>query len=225
MIVSELREWLEDREQTYQFLAQAYRAEPTHGFLAGLLSVLHGGAEAGETPGHALLRRWAAKVPAGDLSQVIEALEIEYARLFLVPTGPARAIPYESFYTSRNGMLMQEAAHQVIAAYGAAGMAWQPESREFPDHISVEMQFMARLCSSALEAAAAGLPDLCSTAIARQREFLDCHLLVWVPQFALDVERTARDDFYRAVAQITREFLADEAEGLAKAVDMMGGPK
>ena len=58
------------------------------------------------------------------------------------------AFPYESVYTSREGLVMQEAWEKAKAFYAESGLApsiLQPDLKE--DHLAVELGFMRQLCS------------------------------------------------------------------------------
>ena len=43
--------------------------------------------------------------------------------------------------------------------------------------------------------------------LAKQKEFLETHLLNWVPQMAADMKRFAKTDFYRGLACMLEGFL------------------
>jgi TorA maturation chaperone TorD len=74
----------------------------------------------------------------------------------------------------------------------------------------VELDFMARLCQKTVDALAEGQIDAALALLDRQRAFLDEHLLVWVPRFSQDLAQAASSDFYRGVAVLTQEHLAQE---------------
>ena len=147
-------------------------------------------------------------------------LAVDYAKVFLaagIPQGGA-AFPYESVYTSPDGLVMQEARDEVVRLYRAKGLgvegAVEPE-----DHIAFEFEFLVRLCCEGREAAQAGDAKALEASIEEQRAFLATHVLNWVPRFCEDVVRYANTEFYRAIALMTAGFAAMDAEVL----DQMGG--
>lgn len=45
-----------------------------------------------------------------------------------------------------------------------------------------------------------------------QRNFLENHILPWVPSFVSDVERESKVDFYRSISRLARAFLMIEKD-------------
>lgn len=139
-----------------------------------------------------------------DAGESLEDLAVDYAKTFL-GAGNAQgkaAFPYESVYTSPKHMMMQEAWNQVCEIYDAKGIARSEAAGDLlEDHIAMELEFMAYLCdeTSQYTETLSGLEE--------QREFLNRHLLNWVPEFCLDIEETADTEFYRMVGQLTSGFL------------------
>lgn len=141
-----------------------------------------------------------------------EALRIDlaadYNQLFLGMSAHPVA-PYESVYTSEEGLIMQEARDEILRVYRLWGLR-VPESFDLPeDHVALELEFMACLADRTRAAADAGEDP--TGLIAAQRAFLGEHL-AWVAALCDDVEKRARTAFYYGIAGLTREHLAaDEA--------------
>lgn len=76
--------------------------------------------------------------------------------------------------------------------YASAGIESAPASGNIPDHLAVELEFLAFLCGS--EATAWANDDFKEARRMqdRQRRFLDQHLSVWVPIMLREIE--GRDD-------------------------------
>ncbi len=141
-------------------------------------------------------------------------LAVDYARIFL-GCGPKQgegAFPYESVYTSHRGLIMQEARDEVVAVYRNEGMVRDESYNEPEDHIAFELVYMEYLCSRMQEALQNNDDDLALSYLDKQRDFLNKHLLNWVPGFCDDVERIAGSDFYKALAKITVGYLKMEQE-------------
>lgn len=132
--------------------------------------------------------------------EVLDDLAVDYARIFLsagVAQGKA-AFPFESVYTSRQHLLMQESRTDVIAKYAAKGVTPGKNLYRVPeDHLGLLLSYMAILCEE-------------DAPIKEQQEFLKEHLLNWVSAFTADVAKYASTDFYRGLGKLTKGFLAME---------------
>lgn len=141
-------------------------------------------------------------------AEVLDDLAVDYARVFLsagVAQGMA-AFPYESVYTSKKRLMMQDAREAVAAAYAKAGLKPGADMYHAPeDHIGLEFEYMAHLC--------AGAP------VTEQQEFFKAHLQNWVYTFTAEVLKYAQTDFYRAVSKITRGFMNMEQRLMAAPKD------
>ncbi len=139
-----------------------------------------------------------------DAGESIEDLAADYAKTFLSAGNAAgkAAFPYESVYTSPKRIMMQDAWNQMCDLFEIKGVAKDDMCQDLlEDHIAMQLDFMAFLCdeTSELTETLAGLEE--------QREFLNTHLLNWVPEFCLDIKEHADTEFYRMVGQLTTGFL------------------
>jgi TorA maturation chaperone TorD len=210
---AELLEILRARAATYTFLSSMYRQEIAADELAQLVHGLNrSGVEQGAAgEGYGVLQQFAGGVQeAQSLDAIVSALAAEYTRLFYVDH-PDDVFLYESVYTSKDHLVMQEARDQVVRLYRQEGLDKEHSFREPEDHIALELEFMAHLCVKAAEALDKD-PEATRAYLEKQRDFLTDHLLVWVPKFSQDLARATRSDFYRGVALITQEHLALELE-------------
>lgn len=139
-------------------------------------------------------------------SAVLDDLAVDYARIFLsagVAQGKA-AFPYESVYTSRKHLVMQDSRCDVVALYGKKGITPAKDNYHVPeDHLGYLLEYMARLCDE--------------DAVEEQKAFLKGHLLNWVSAFTVDMGKYAATDFYRGLAKVTRGFLQLEQDVLRDA--------
>jgi len=122
-------------------------------------------------------------------------------------------------FTSAERLLMQRARDEVLAIYREEGLDRSDDFKEPEDHIAIEFEFMGYLCQKALESLDADETEAAKGSLQKQKEFLDKHLLVWVPQFCKDVQKSARTDFYKAIAQITEEHLSYESDAIAELME------
>lgn len=130
-------------------------------------------------------------------------VEEEYVRLFLVnPEAP----PYESFYIEPQGWVTGWILAQLEREYDRVGLALSPSSGEPPDHVAVELEFMAFLCDREARAWEEDLEkDI--QCLKRQRDFLDRHLGRWFPLFARWVKQTAPEGIYGVVVEAAEAFI------------------
>lgn len=209
METAEITELMRDRELAYRFLARAFRTAPDDAFIAALR------AAADERPEDDPLADFFAEFADLDDEQARIDLAADYNRLFL-GMGPQPVPPYESVYTSEEGLLMQDARDEVVRAYQAAGLEVGKDFGLPEDHLALELEFMASLAQRAAAAFEAGEAEQAWQLVADSRAFLTDHLAVWVPAFSADVAARARTTFYEGLAALAREQVAADAEVLVE---------
>lgn len=135
---------------------------------------------------------------------VEESVEEEYVRLFLVkPLAP----PYESFFLDPDGQARGWIAVQVEREYTHAGLVLSPDQKKLPDHIAVELEFMAYLCGRQARALEEEDRENQDRAQECQRAFLGQHLGRWFPRFAQRVLDAAPESVYGAAIEAAYAFL------------------
>lgn len=87
------------------------------------------------------LREFCSAFPVGEARE--NALWEEYIPLF--ETGQVEAPPYASVYFNGEGRVMGQETKAVLDFYAACGYGIGGERRELPDHLSVELEFVALL--------------------------------------------------------------------------------
>lgn len=127
------------------------------------------------------LGRFCKDVQARGAETVASELLMEYGRLFLGPR-PLRCPPYGSMYL--DGAVMGPSALDVVRRYAAEGLRVGPSWREPPDHVAIELGFMAWLSAAQSRAADAGETREEARLLRIQAEFLCDHLGRWGPLFA-----------------------------------------
>jgi TorA maturation chaperone TorD/Pyruvate/2-oxoacid:ferredoxin oxidoreductase delta subunit len=132
-------------------------------------------------------------------------LESEFTRLFLGPERPV-AYPYESVY--REGKVMGDCTVAVRQHYTAEGLA--SEDHFLPDHVAVELEFMAHLALREAEAWERDDEDEALACLRRQEAFLSEHLGRWLPSFCQRVLASEAHPFYASLAQRTWEHIAQD---------------
>ncbi len=144
--------------------------------------------------------------PPTDVDVVAQALRLEYTRLFIGPHA-LPAPPYESVYREPQWGVMGETTLAVQHAYEAAGLTLDPGTRELPDHVAAELEFLAQL--SEAQAAAWSVADEVGAVgwLGHEHAFLEQHLGGWLPAFAARVVAAAAP-FYCGLARIADGFVA-----------------
>lgn len=144
----------------------------------------------------------------------LEELAVDYAKTFL-GFGPKRgegAFPYESVYTSVRGLLMQEARDEVVALYNQENLVRDPRLAEPEDHIAFEFMYMSYLNQKTAEALEAGQMEEIETSEQKQKNFVQNHLINWIPRFCKETERISDTGFYQGAAKLTAGFLKLESQ-------------
>jgi TorA maturation chaperone TorD len=156
--------------------------------------------------------------------ELLDALAVEYARLFL---GPGKHVsPHESVHHKRDdgqwGQLWGESTAEVKKIIESAGLEYKTEYTGLPDHISVELEFMQQVV---LREEQAWQNDDKETALLCQeneKKFVDEHLFCWIPDFCEKVVTEADLPFYREMARLTKTFIEFEKQELNKLKDDSG---
>ena len=126
--------------------------------------------------------------------------------------------PFQSIFRDAAGLLGGEESAQVRAAYAEAGYYVDAEA----DHVGQELAFLAFLCGAEAEAPQDGPADA-ARARARQKRFLEAHLLSWLPPFTAALGHTGQP-FYAALGELTLAFVADHAAALGPELVPGGRP-
>ncbi len=208
-----LAELARARARVWDLLARLYVSEPTAKLVEGLRSSCLSG----------LFRQIDESRTEGAASETgeesLDDLVGDYTALFLGP-GPHLS-PHESVQRSEDpdkGLLWGQATVEVRAFMEGAGLALPEETPLIPDHISVELQFLARLAEA--EAASWEEKDFgqAKRRLEWQERFLEEHVAAWVPAFAQRVQDAAHTKFWRRVAQGTVQLVEEMAALLPQLV-------
>lgn len=139
-------------------------------------------------------------------------LAVDYARVFLSAgtyEGEA-ANPYESIYTSEEGLIMQDARDEVRLIFIRQGVSVD-ESLNLPeDHLSFELEFMAIMSEKALALVQEKRFTELAENLRVQSSFIDDHLENWLPDLQQRIEGCAQQRFYPAICMITRGYVGED---------------
>ena len=212
--MQELKTILKDREATYRVLGRLFQEEVSPGLLPDLKAVRFP-EDSGNPAFNAAAVRFNAFVAALRPDE-LDDLAADYARTFLsagVAEGPS-AFPFESVYTSREHLIMQNAYEAVLVQLRRHGMA--PSRPDlYADQIGIELEFMGFLSGKAARAADEDDRQALEENLDEEETFLKNHLLNWAGRLFDDIDRVARTDFYRALAGVTRAWLEEDRRWFA----------
>ncbi len=160
---------------------------------------------------HPELAVQAQRLAAAFAAAPLEALLVDYTRLFL-GAPQAMAKPYASVWLSGQPELMQESVDALMQMYAQGGFDIDPEFKDLPDHVAVELEFLYllnyqinRVPDDDAGGERQGLQVLRSA-------FLSAHLGRWLGGFILAVHDHAQTDFYRELAEFTEHFVRLEGQ-------------
>jgi len=129
-------------------------------------------------------------------------LLLDYAGLFIGPF-ELMAAPYGSVYLEKNRRLMGDTTIAIKHYYMAEGL--KMETKEPPDHIAVELEFMSFL--SKKEAAALKQKNQSESARlhALQVDFFHA-AMSWLPTFCEKIQNGAQTDYYQSLGECLNHF-------------------
>jgi putative dimethyl sulfoxide reductase chaperone len=144
-------------------------------------------------------------------SEAIDRLRWDYTRMFIGP-GRVPAPPWESVYRNGEHLHFSDETLDVRDAYRKYQLATRELGREPDDHVGLELDFLHRLSAMETDAAEQGNEARLAELLEDHRTFLDEHVLAWVPEWIVDVLRSADTDFYRGMAQLLGAFVRLDRE-------------
>ncbi|HUU81746.1 MAG TPA: molecular chaperone TorD family protein [Acidobacteriota bacterium] len=206
------------RAEVYAFFSRLFLNKPTPEMLAGILNEQVASLIKALFPYSEAAAAFRGLVE--DYSRGVwqaESFLLDYEAMFHVPGG-AYIHPFESVYRNYN-FASGKARHPIICGsctqgaarvYEAEGLGLKEGFTELPDHLGVELEFMAFLCRKAAEAIEAGDQDEAAAFRSKQSVFLGKHLLPWIRECLRKMEENASTPLYQCVAGLLRSFLEEE---------------
>ncbi|MEW5964644.1 MAG: molecular chaperone TorD family protein [Pseudomonadota bacterium] len=146
------------------------------------------------------LTAWTGPVP----QDASDEIAVDHANIYLLFT--YRAAPTESPWRDPEGLERQSPMFDVAAWYRRHGLCAEDRQKRPDDHLVIELQFLAWLIDPATGPASP----------AEAAEFLDRHLLAWVPQFAERVAMRCATPYFAGIALLTAAYLDELRDRLAE---------
>ena len=204
----------ENRSRIYMLLSTFYTQRPRKEFVEKLkkdefvknLKIAILGDEGEMKEGLKNLELFVNSIKDISEMEVAKNLSVDFTRLFGgIKKGYGPPPPYESVWRSE-GRIMGEWTEDVLREYYEAGIGIDL-SDELPDSIGAEMKFMALLSYHEAEAWRKNDVSNASRFLQMEQQFLNDHLLQWIPEFCIRMEEEAKSSFYKGIAIFTREFI------------------
>ncbi len=144
----------------------------------------------------------------GDLPEMVVPLSSAFSFLFLGAGGKKSAPPYESVFISEHGSMYQEPHSQMLQILQEQDLSIPEGFHEPADHIAVQLDLMAQLSERMLQE---DKPNgSVKIALDGQQQFLDQHLLNWVPNFCQRCIEHDPSTFYRGLSQVLLAFIQED---------------
>ncbi len=144
---------------------------------------------------HQLARR-----PLADLQE-------RYVALFMVGDSDVLCPPYESVYKEPHGRPSGWLLARVEGAYRAAALSPPAGQGELPDHLAIELEFIALLAARESDA---WQDDDAAAALGAQKQqsvFLRNHVVAWLPALVQELAKADPTGAYAAVAREVATFV------------------
>jgi TorA maturation chaperone TorD len=210
--VDKIQQWLNERQMGYSLFGALYRGDLDTGFQ--LLK---------DT---ALLQEFTQKIDCnlvtnadkvikeinkheGDV-EYTKKLKLDYNYLFF---GPEHIVVplWESIYRTKEKLLFGEPDLTVRRYYQRFGL--YVDDREPADHFSLELSFMARLCAMSIIES-----KRVFAVLETQKNFLEEHLLKWVPVLVNEVLSNAKTTFWSGLTVLVYRWLENDLAEVKKVI-------
>ena len=222
---TELLDFFAESAETYRFLSQVFFKEVNLEAIEELAVADYpsdtGNAHLDE--GYRLVRRYFSFSATDRRTQ----LACEYARVFLAAGVFTKerqtAVPYESVFTGEERIMMGDARDDVVARFLEDGFQVNPDLHEPEDHLAFELEYLVNMNERALEWAQAKNKAQLRRNVVRQLEFIEQHLLNWIPAL-LDVAREyAKLTFYPGMLLVAQGALEQGCDLLRDILAQLDG--
>jgi DMSO reductase family type II enzyme chaperone len=137
-------------------------------------------------------------------------LEVKFNQTFEVGAPDPPCPPNEGLH--RKGVERTGVMIEVAEFYKQFGLKMSTEEgkRELPDHLRPELEFLHFLTFKEAQAREEKTPDLLRGYIHAQKDFLERHIMTWLPEFSSKLETSASLQLFAGAGRILRQFIAAE---------------
>ena len=196
--------WKQGRGWVYQLLIDFLGSPPSLSLVAQWRQHMVTREEILLTEGGQLLKNYLSGIIPGQLVKICEVEKAEYQRLFhcMRPIFPSLC---ESDYVSRLREKNVDCTAEVREIYVQSGIAFNKLNHEQDDNISLELEYMAILAERTSDDRRIRMAQL--ELIDDQIQFLEEHLIKWIPTLGEDLMCLAQSPVYTAIGSILKDFI------------------
>lgn len=210
----EQNDWLERRGWVYELLMDFLSRPPRMSLIAQWRQRAELTHRIPNSRGGKRLKSYLESIPERHFRSACHQEAEEYRRLFL--GDQSMLIPCEgTFRAIRDGANAAACISHIRSMYADSGVVFNKLTGERDDHIAMELEFMAVLAEGMRSKAdLSHMRHSCLEMADTQIRFLEVHLLKWAPRLAEELIRATKSPLYSGLAELLREFLADDLEQL-----------
>lgn len=157
---------------------------------------------------------------ADDAEGTLDKLKDEYTYLLIGPN-KLPAPPWESVYLTKERTIFQESTLNVRRIYLGYNFLPVNYPHEADDHIALELDFMAHLAELSQGRFEEENTEEVKKLLLDQKAFLDEHLLVWIGDFAEQIQQGKTQYFYPQMAALTEQVLKIDVAVLEEILSLM----
>ncbi len=148
--------------------------------------------------------------------------KVQYSKTFDVGDPQPPCPPYEGVYregVERTGILIE-----VSEFYKIFGLKMTSEEgkRDLADNLSVELEFLHFLTFKENQARVEGNQDLLKGYVLAQKDFLERHMVNWIPKFSDKMQKSSAVPLYVELAKITSTFALAEFDLVRSMLEELG---
>lgn len=122
--------------------------------------------------------------------------------------------PYETSYAGPNAFAQSQTLADIAGFYKAFGVKASLDYGERPDHLGVELEFLALLNHKEALALDGGNTEAASICRGARKRFVEEHIGKWAPVLFDRIEKESPADLYRAVGALGKMAMNREIESL-----------
>ena len=189
---------MEERAAAYERLAYCFLARPDEAYMNGMVAAFSADESA---PWAASFAAFGERIVEVGEEAALQELAVDRTRLFkgLTPDGPTP--PYQSLFKKDK---RSDSLAQLNARYRSVGFSLEPEVRDAPDQLGVELMFAAFLLRRYGASSEERWPELAAT-------FFKDDLEPFAIAYSEIMVREARTDFFRGYAALLGSFISEES--------------